>query len=176
MLSTLGNQILSKHIYDKNCCSSSLTAGPLQSVMKQACSLCLLCCHLTVRRLPWWSFPNTFCSLEGKLQGSGLVTIFLRFCSHTIEGQCVIPLVKNVQAGKVRDNLGWGNGNLFNLHQTTWRCSPFAVSYWRLPSQGTVKHLDSVCLEHVKAWVLCWEELVTFLEHLSGDRQWLSMV
>lgn len=120
MLLTLGNQILSKHIYDKNCCSSSLTAGPLQSVMKQACSLCLLCCHLTVRRLPWWSFPNTFCSLGGKLQGSGLVTIFLRFCSHTIEGQCVIPLVKNVQAGKVRDNLGWGNGNLFNLHQMTW--------------------------------------------------------
>lgn len=42
----------------------------------------------------------------GKLQGSGLVTIFLRFCSHTIEGQCVIPLIKNVQVEKVRDYLG----------------------------------------------------------------------
>lgn len=178
MLSTLGNQILSKHIYDKNCCSSSLTAGPRQSVMKQACSLCLLCCHLTVRRLPWWFFPNSF-FVGGKLQGSGLVTVFLRFCSHTIEGQCVIPLIKNVPVGKARDYLGWGNGNLFNLHRTTWRCSLFVVKCWRLPSQGTVKHLDSVCLERVledvKERDLCWEELVAFLEHLSGDRQGLHM-
>lgn len=42
----------------------------------------------------------------GKLQGSGLVIIFLRFCSHTIEGQCVIPLIKNVPVGKARDYLG----------------------------------------------------------------------
>lgn len=155
---TLGYQILHKCICDKKKRTKTTAVWP--------------CVHSS----PWWSkcalhfysaviwllggyqgdtFPIPFALWGGeKLKGSGLITESFSDFTHTPLKTSMwflsLKMCKLERVEIILRWLGWGNWSSFNSNQTTWKCSLCVVSCRRVPSQGIVKHLDSVCLEHVR--------------------------